>query len=65
MAAEALTQRFLDAVEAGGVRVVDLRSVFRAEERPPYWSEDLHLDLRGHELAARALLPVVEPLLVR
>jgi hypothetical protein len=61
-AAAALGQSFLDAAAAEGIRVVDLRPMFRAEPRPPYWNKDLHLDLRGHELAAQALLPVVEPL---
>lgn len=63
--AESLTRTFLDECAAEGVRVVDLRPAFSAEPRKPYWARDLHLDLRGHELAAQALLPVVEPLLAR
>jgi lysophospholipase L1-like esterase len=64
-AAEGLTRTFLDELAVENVRVVDLRAAFAAEPSRPYWKRDLHMDLRGHELAAQALLPVVEPLLER
>jgi hypothetical protein len=43
-----------------GIQAVDLEPVFAAEPQPPYWLKDFHLSVRGHELAAQTLAPLVE-----
>jgi hypothetical protein len=57
--------RTLANLRAAGARVVDLRPTFAAEPVPPYWRSDFHVDLRGHELVARELEPLVAELLTR
>jgi len=42
------------------IQAVDMRPIFALEKQPPYWSTDLHMNLRGHQLVADALLPEVE-----
>jgi hypothetical protein len=42
------------------IQALDLEPVFAAEPKPPYWLTDFHLNVRGHELAAQALEPLVE-----
>lgn len=43
-----------------GIQALDLEPVFAAEPQPPYWLRDFHLSVRGHDLAAQALEPLVE-----
>ncbi len=43
-----------------GVESIDMRPIFKAESEPPFWKGDYHLNLRGDELVARALEPLVE-----
>ncbi len=57
--------QFLAGVRALGIEVLDLTPTFAAEPVPPYWRHDLHLSTRGHELAAEALLPIVDRVLPR
>jgi hypothetical protein len=56
---ETLERGFIARLAARGIRVLELRPLFAAERRPPYWQRDLHLDLAGHAIVARALLPMV------
>jgi lysophospholipase L1-like esterase len=60
-----LADRVLDGLRAKGIRPIDMRPVFEKEPTPPYWRADFHLNLRGHELIAEALKPVVDELLTR
>lgn len=48
-----------DQVAEIGAEYLDLAERF-AQGPPCYWTRDLHLDLRGHELTAQALLEVLE-----
>jgi hypothetical protein len=59
-----LGDRLLATLRERGTDVLDLRPVFRADSQPLYWSE-MHINLRGHEVVARELLPLVEAALVR
>ncbi|MCP3916331.1 MAG: SGNH/GDSL hydrolase family protein [bacterium] len=43
-----------------GIDVADLRGPFREHSGALYWSRDLHLNLAGHDWAARSLLPLTE-----
>ncbi|MEO6709156.1 MAG: SGNH/GDSL hydrolase family protein [Planctomycetota bacterium] len=55
--------RLSDGLTSGmreqGIELLDMRKLFAAEPEPPYWKEDFHLSLRGHELIAQALEPLV------
>ncbi|MEO6709710.1 MAG: SGNH/GDSL hydrolase family protein [Planctomycetota bacterium] len=46
-----------------GIECVDMRPIFAAEPTPPFWRADLHMNLRGQELVAKALEPIVQRLL--
>lgn len=52
--------RFMELLQAHGIEHIDLRTAFANPEEYLYWSRDLHLNLAGHDLAARALAPLVE-----
>jgi lysophospholipase L1-like esterase len=43
-----------------GIPSLDLRPAFRAAEEHLYWERDAHIDLEGHALVARLLLPLVQ-----
>lgn len=60
-----VVDRTLDGLRRAGLPVIDMRERFAAEPKPPYWRGDFHLDLRGHELVAEALAPVVDGLIRR
>lgn len=60
-----LAERWMEAVAAEGIAVVDLRPALRASDRRAYWRSDHHLDTHGHELVARELLPHLVPYLER
>lgn len=60
-----VADRVLDGLRAKGMQPIDMRPVFAKEPTPPYWRADFHLNLRGHELVAEALKPVVDALLTR
>ncbi|MCC6409231.1 MAG: SGNH/GDSL hydrolase family protein [Planctomycetes bacterium] len=59
----AAADRLLARLRERGATTVDLRPTFASEPVPPYWRTDFHLNVRGHELAARALEPVVSAML--
>jgi drug/metabolite transporter (DMT)-like permease/lysophospholipase L1-like esterase len=61
--ADAWADRWLAAARELDLTVVDLRPGFRAAEEELYWHLDYHISIAGHQRAAEALLPVVEPLL--
>ena len=46
-----------------GVELIDLRPVFSSRSEPPFWRQDLHLDLVGHRLAAEAVAPFLDEIL--
>ena len=52
---ERLREQFFEGLGDLGVDVIDMGPVYRADEQPCYWSQDLHINLRGHELIAEAL----------
>jgi len=60
-------ERLRDGVRAAGWRFVDLLEAFGQVEAGTllYWSEDMHLNVRGHELAAAAVLPELRDALSR
>lgn len=60
-----LAERWMAAVAAEGIAVVDLRPALRASEERAYWRTDHHLDTRGHEIVARELFPHLVPFLAR
>jgi lysophospholipase L1-like esterase len=59
--ADGWADRWIAAVHALELPLVDLRDAFRAAEEELYWHHDHHINLEGHRRAAEALLPVVEP----
>jgi hypothetical protein len=58
-AASQLADSYLEFLRERRIDFVDLRPAFRAAEPPLYWLRDQHINLRGHELVARELLPAV------
>lgn len=50
-----IADRFLEGLAARGIPFVDLRPVLGAVPAPPFWREDLHMNLEAHELTARTL----------
>ncbi|MBK8177532.1 MAG: SGNH/GDSL hydrolase family protein [Planctomycetes bacterium] len=52
-------REFLDGLRGAGVTALDLHPVLEREPSPPFWRIDYHLDLRGHQLVAQALEPLV------
>ncbi len=50
---------FLEGLRAAGLPVLDMRPIFEREATPPYWRVDFHINLRGQELIAEALKPLV------
>ncbi|MCK6445249.1 MAG: SGNH/GDSL hydrolase family protein [Planctomycetes bacterium] len=60
-----LSNEFFAGLRAKGLRVVDMRSRFAAEPEPPYWRADFHINIRGHELIADELTPVIDELLAQ
>jgi lysophospholipase L1-like esterase len=54
-----LAERYLALLVESGVTVLDLRPMFRAADKPLYWSSDLHINLDAHELIAQELAPLV------
>jgi len=59
-AADRMADELLANVAALGVETVDLRPAFRAADERLYWVRDHHLNLAGHALVARELLPLFE-----
>lgn len=59
---ERLADEYLATMAADGVKVVDLRSAFRAADERLYWKADLHINTAGHAVAARELHRAVEEL---
>lgn len=57
-----LAEAFLETVEQElGVPILDLYELMRSAPSALFWSQDHHLNVRGHELVARALVaPVLE-----
>ncbi len=53
-----LAGRLLDQARSAGIQTLDMSGRFAAEPLPCYWSE-FHINLRGHELLAEELLPLV------
>lgn len=60
-------ERLRDGVRSAGWQFVDLLEAFGQVEAGTllYWSTDLHLNVRGHELAAAAVLPELRDALSR
>ena len=58
-----LADGLLGTLEERGVATLDLRQHLVDGRGPYFWSEDHHLNLAGHSYLARALMPLVEPLL--
>ncbi|MEO6711356.1 MAG: SGNH/GDSL hydrolase family protein [Planctomycetota bacterium] len=56
----ATEERFLGLLATLSIEVIDLRASFRAQQDPPYWRKDLHINLDGQRLVAEALAPLVE-----
>ncbi len=50
---------FLEGLRAAGLPVLDMRPIFEREATPPFWRVDFHINLRGQELIAEALKPLV------
>ncbi|MCP3916994.1 MAG: SGNH/GDSL hydrolase family protein [bacterium] len=61
----AMRRRYVDFLSAEGIAHVDLYSSFREHEGLLYWNRDLHLNLDGHKLAAKAVEGAVREVLVR
>jgi hypothetical protein len=55
-----LADRFGAALRERGVEFVDLRTRFAGQTERLYWNADLHINLRGNDEAARALLPLFD-----
>jgi len=55
-----LADGWIAGLEAEGVDVVDLRSVFRRADGRLYWKRDHHINIDAQVLVARALAPLVE-----
>jgi GDSL-like lipase/acylhydrolase family protein len=53
-------ERFVSGLRVAGIEVLDLRPSFEGLAPPPFWRQDLHLNLEGHRLIAEQLLPLVE-----
>jgi len=51
--------RYLAELAQLSIATLDLRPAFRAASEALYWRRDLHLNLAGQDLAARAILPLV------
>jgi hypothetical protein len=54
-----LGARFAEALRARGIAVLDATAAFQADPTPHYWRKDWHLNVAGHALLARLLLPEV------
>jgi hypothetical protein len=55
-----MSDAFLKGLAERGITTLDMRPIFEREPGPPYWRADFHLDVRGHELVARELRPLVD-----
>jgi GDSL-like lipase/acylhydrolase family protein len=51
---------FVNGLQVAGIEVLDLRRTFEGLSPPPFWRLDLHMNLEGHRLVAKELLPLVE-----
>ncbi|TAJ19168.1 MAG: hypothetical protein EPO68_06700, partial [Planctomycetota bacterium] len=51
-----LGDAWIERLRASGLPVLDLRPAFRAESQELYWPSDHHINLRGQELVAEAVL---------
>lgn len=56
---------FLRGLSSAGIQVIDMTASFEAEPSPPYWREDLHMNVVAHQRIAEALEPLVESKLPR
>jgi hypothetical protein len=52
-----MAARYMDALRERGIAVLDPAPTMRAEPTPLYWREDYHLNVAGHALIAKLLLP--------
>ncbi len=52
---ESLADGLLGQLKKASVRTLDLRPAFAASSEQLYWTVDLHLNVRGHALAARLI----------
>jgi lysophospholipase L1-like esterase len=48
------------ALDESGIATLDMVPIFAEQPAPPYWNEDLHMDVTAHRLIAEALEPFVE-----
>jgi hypothetical protein len=55
-----MSEAFLDDLKRDGFALVDMRAAYAREPDPPYWRADYHINLRGHQLIAQELQPVVD-----
>jgi hypothetical protein len=58
--ADRIADAWLARCDALAIPTLDLRPLFRASDERLYWETDSHLNLAGHALVARALLPLVQ-----
>lgn len=54
-----LADGWLQRLNEGGIRSVDLRDAFAAATEPAYWYSDLHINVLGQRLVAEGLLPML------
>ena len=54
-----IADAYLAFLEERRIEVLDLRPVFEGAAGPLFWERDQHLNLRGQETVARALLPLL------
>jgi len=52
-----MATRYLAGLREAGIRCVDPALEMHAADEPLFWRTDYHLNITGHDLAARALLP--------
>lgn len=57
-----LTEVLFERLRARGVEVLDLRPVFREQDRELYWHTDHHLNLEANQLVASELARLIEGL---
>ncbi len=58
--ADRIADAWLARCDALAIPTLDLRPLFRASDERLYWETDSHLNLAGHALVARTLLPLVQ-----
>ncbi|MDP6538970.1 MAG: SGNH/GDSL hydrolase family protein [Planctomycetota bacterium] len=63
--AERIADAWLARCADLSITALDLRPLFRASSERLYWESDSHINLAGHALVARELLPLVEAAVAR